>query len=799
MTESFIREDGAAAVRNGYAVVGIKPRDKCPVGLKWQESPLTERQCLLRPKEQGYGILCGWGENPVCGIDADIPDQALSEMFWKRVYDEFPALKKAPIRVGREPKRLLMVRASASNWSYARTPAFMVNGEKCQVEILNKGKQFVAGGIHPKTEKPYRWLAYNPFDRVRSPANLPAAELVTVEPQTIDRIMEIFCECAEGSKAVELVREPGNRGRALTTTDQEEIDALSPYTPVGLTSDQIRALMLPRIETWGDYTAWTSDMMRIAHETSGSTDGLALVLELSRQAPGYTSDEDVIKHWQSFRRMTGRVLTMWPIARQAAIPEALAAELSQVGLLYRARNLFQDRLCLLAESDQWLYFDVKKRKWIKFGAQAGLCQEFLDEVILFGLSAEAEKETNAKRKEEILKFQARCKADYQRTAQTLLWNLKNSPGFVVSQAEFDQNHDLIGFENGVVDLKTGQLLENTPSLKVTKSVGYDYDPDAKCPLVDDAMDEWLGNIPAVSFWVRCLIARALRGENKDNAFLLCVGDGANGKSSLFDLLFHTFGEYAAAVSDATLTGGGSRSGSGIRSGGEARADLVNLIGARIAICSETPQDAFLKDHLIKQLTGNDWLTVRAPYDKRETRFRTGALLIMGTNYLPGVKGDDTGIWRRVRPVRFPRDYENDPVYRQRRVLGFADKLKAEAPGFIAQLIRTLRSIPEDATLQTPSQVLSVTKEYRESMDLIAGFVNETLVEEKKSRIKVSDLYKGFEVYVRGEGYSFCLTKKSFTQRLKRRFGDERFKRSNGSTWLTDVRRRTEADNTEFLE
>ncbi|HXH21599.1 MAG TPA: hypothetical protein VNN10_06185 [Dehalococcoidia bacterium] len=40
---------------------------------------------------------------------------------------------------------------------------------------------------------------------------------------------------------------------------------------------------------------------------------------------------------------------------------------------------------------------------------------------------------------------------------------------------------LLGVENGVVDLRTGRLLEAEPAQGISNSVPVRYDPDAECP------------------------------------------------------------------------------------------------------------------------------------------------------------------------------------------------------------------------------------------------------------------------------------------------------------------------------
>ena len=51
----------------------------------------------------------------------------------------------------------------------------------------------------------------------------------------------------------------------------------------------------------------------------------------------------------------------------------------------------------------------------------------------------------------------------------------------VQQRDFDQNDDVIGVGNGIVDLKTGVFRVAMRSDMLTRSCGADYVPDAECP------------------------------------------------------------------------------------------------------------------------------------------------------------------------------------------------------------------------------------------------------------------------------------------------------------------------------
>lgn len=105
-------------------------------------------------------------------LDVDIMDVALVRRVLTIARD---TLGLGAVRVGRRPKALVMYRLAddAALFGPVRLK-FTLNGSKHIVEFLGEGAQYLVGGIHPTTRRPYEWLG--PLSPMQ-PEALPAINL----------------------------------------------------------------------------------------------------------------------------------------------------------------------------------------------------------------------------------------------------------------------------------------------------------------------------------------------------------------------------------------------------------------------------------------------------------------------------------------------------------------------------------------------------------------------------------------------------------------------------------------------
>lgn len=204
----------------------------------------------------------------------------------------------------------------------------------------------------------------------------------------------------------------------------------------------------------------------------------------------------------------------------------------------------------------------------------------------------------------------------------------------VEESALDAHTDLLNVENGVVDLRTGELRPHDRTLYLTKIAGVDYDPEARTV----AWNRILAAIPSgahgplVSF-----IAGALTGRFTGSAAVV-HGPGLSGKSSFFRPLYEALGDHALHVSNWPQAG--------------------DLRGIRLVVAEDVER---LNSDRLRLLLSGDLIATRQPNREAMTFRPSHSLaLVMSPQSAQGL---DEGTLRRLKFIGFDRLADPDPGLR----------------------------------------------------------------------------------------------------------------------------------------
>lgn len=303
------------------------------------------------------------------------------------------------------------------------------------------------------------------------------------------------------------------------------------------------------------------------------------------------------------------------------------------------------------------------------------------------------------------------------------------PGMTLNYEDLDPDPWILGCANGTLDLRTGQLRPHAREDLGSQLVPIAYDPNAHCPLWEAFLDRIMGRSQAMIGFLQRAIGYSLTGSTREQVLFILHGSGRNGKSVFLEVVLALLGSYAQAASPSTFLAKDSNS-DGIRN------DIARLRGARFVKSVETDSGRRLDEGLVKQVTGGDKMLAR--FLREEFfEFTPRLKLWLATNHKPDIRGQDMGIWRRIRLLPFRVTIPEAEID-----LNLQEALLKELPGILAWAVRGCLEW-QRMGLQEPAEVLAATADYKDEQDALGKFFEDCCVVGSGLRVGAHELYSAY--------------------------------------------------------
>ena len=225
------------------------------------------------------------------------------------------------------------------------------------------------------------------------------------------------------------------------------------------------------------------------------------------------------------------------------------------------------------------------------------------------------------------------------------------------EEKLDDNKYLIGFNNGVYDLRTNCFRNGCPDDYLSLTTGYDYNDkftDESPEVI--ALNKFLLSVfpdEDLRKYVLCFIASILEGGNTDQKMFFWTGSGSNGKGTITELINITLGEYFSTLPVSLLT-------VKRKSSSNATPELADKVGKRVLVMNEPEHDDEINAGLMKELTGQDRIMARPLYGK-PFYYIPQFVPILPCNHIPKLSKSDGGTSRRIRVIEFSQKFVDEPV------------------------------------------------------------------------------------------------------------------------------------------
>ena len=336
--------------------------------------------------------------------------------------------------------------------------------------------------------------------------------------------------------------------------------------------------------------------------------------------------------------------------------------------------------------------------------------------------------------------------------QQMLTLARSDRSITMSVNALDQHPDLLCCANGVVDLRTGELLPNRPDLYLTKNTGVPYQPDATFRQWDAFLDQATGGNAAVRDALQLEVGYSLQGSCCEEVFFLLLGKGGTGKSTFLEAVSGMLGDYHVAASFSTFLKK-DRVSSGPSE------DIARLDGARLVTATECDDGGRFAAATLKQLTGGDKVNARFLY-QNSFDFHPQFKLFFAVNHLPYMDTDDPAIWRRVILNRF--DFHPEQIQTNLKSLFATPEAKAAILAWAVKgAVRWYQT-----GLIIPPEIREANAWARDEMDPVSAFLKEECVIDPSCVFAITQFRLRYDEWATANGQRYTLDRKRFNRALE---------------------------------
>lgn len=573
-----------------------------------------------------------------------------------------------------------------------------------KLEFLAQGQQTILPpSLHPDTAKPYKWLndskKLSNYDVIES---LPTVDLALIT----DAFHKVFghAEKTENKYAGRndhlkaIVHAMAHRGK----TPKDIINEI-------ILADEIKHKDAPLFQ---DHLEWPSQLKTpLDRAQSFVMSNYKTYLDSMAQKgqdeqvkkPGNYEQIGFYYRYQVFNESTGKLKTV-------DVPQY---EL-MANTCFEAKNMcFDDSLSLTYDGKKWTWYS----------------QNDLNNFII-------EKNLTVIKPSHIDNFKKMIRGKCN----------KNTLGFLSSDG-------LINVNNGIIDVKTGELLPHSYKYLFKYCSPVNYDTGTESKLWDKFLLEVFNNDIGLIKLVQLIVGYILIGGRPflHKAFVL-YGSGRNGKSTFLDIVRALIGaESYSTVSMSKL---------------DKEFSIVAIDGKLANIVEETPTDAINAEVFKSMVGGGEVQAAHKGFD--EYKFRCNARFLFACNEMPIFKDKSVGLEDRLLFIPFNRYFKEEE-----RDTEMTEKLLAELPGILNWALQGAKEILKLKKLPVLDSTDETKELYRKETDaLYAWFCEEIEVDLKASKIEVKDVYNAYTKYCEDNGnrpYNKFKFSKRFRTFLKNKF------------------------------
>jgi putative DNA primase/helicase len=416
-----------------------------------------------------------------------------------------------------------------------------------------------------------------------------------------------------------------------------------------------------------------------------------------------------------------------------------SATLNDTGNARRIYGKMLNKVLYIPEKNQWWIYE--KGRWNCNEAKIqGIAKREIKKKLL--------SEMNKLEKNDFLMVHSHLKASLNTPKiLSMLGSLLSEPNMTKSLSEFDNKDELLNFQNGTFDLKTGKLKKHYSNDLFTYVIPVNAPSEIKIgqykeqgPVFAQFLEDITCRDEELRNYLQVAMGSALiYGNPTQNAFILYDAVTATGKSTFLQVIANTFGPIHRRVEIQWFLKGRRPS---------ENHEFAQMLQTRIATCGESPKNASWDEPRFKEITGGDEIAIRGKYWRDTISTNLGFTLFLAMNDRPAVNAYSSAMWRRICCIPF-----NNHVPLEKRDPNLVKKMSedSEKRAIVAWALEGCRMFYENnMRLPCCKKVEEATKEYKLEEDVLQRFLDCCTEKGDAFSVGASNLFMAYKDFVKTE-------------------------------------------------
>lgn len=523
-----------------------------------------------------------------------------------------------------------------------------------------------------------------------------------------------------------------------------------------------------------DYHEWMDIGWTLYNISEGDPEGLSLWIEFSSRCPDKFDEDKCVQEWNKMIKKNKTLGTLKYYAnldspeefkkyKQQKQVECIQKNIESFSHNDIAKYLFEEwgnkYKCASIGYDVW--YEFEDHHWVKIDDANTLREKISDDCdgSLINTLKNLGKELGKKAYDTDDTFQKNIMFAQVKSLNKIINNLKSHPfkTNVIKECkevfydrlfakQLDRNPFLVGFKNGVYDLKSHTFRPGFPDDYISLQMPINYNEFQDDDRRIDEVHKFLEKIfpdKSVRDYFMDVTAEVFVGGNHAKKVWFWSGEGDNGKSVTQTLFEKMLGEYAVKLPTSLLVGKRTASSS-------ACPELVRAgNGVRWAVLQEPDKKDVINIGILKELSGNDSFYARGLFKEggeMEPMFK----LVVICNDPPQIPYSDRATWNRIRVIPFESTFTDNPPedpaeqLRQKKFpidRNFNEKIPDMIQAFAYVLLQHRR---KGLKRVEPDKVTLATNSYKIKNDVYRQFIEECIAEDPNSSLAIPELYAFFK-------------------------------------------------------